>query len=140
VTGRGQVTSGDRIFDPSAFAPPPFGADLFDNQNVAVRHLLRGPGTWGVNLGVHKVFRLGERVRAQLGADVNNLFNHPLKSPDNYDIGNLGEFSIKVNPTTLKPELNDVVRNPDFGRLISSYSQEGVDSRRMVRLRLRITF
>jgi hypothetical protein len=30
--------------------------------------------------------------------------------------------------------------NPDFGRLISSFSQEGIDSRRTVRLRLRITF
>ena len=31
-------------------------------------------------------------------------------------------------------------RNPDFGRAFSTFSQEGVDSRRTTRLRLRITF
>jgi hypothetical protein len=30
--------------------------------------------------------------------------------------------------------------NPDFGRAFSTFSQEGVDSRRTTRLRLRITF
>jgi hypothetical protein len=34
----------------------------------------------------------------------------------------------------------DVTPNPDFGRLISSFTQEGIDNRRTVRLRLRITF
>ena len=57
-----------------------------------------------------------------------------------YDIGWLGNFSMKVNPTTLKPEFASVTPNPDFGRLITSYSQEGVDSRRAIRLRLRLTF
>ncbi len=140
VTGNGQVRSGDRIWNPDAFTLPPMGADLFDNPNVAVRHLLRGPGTYGLNMGVQKVFRLGEQVRAQLGADFNNIFNHPLKSPDNYDIGNLGEFSVAVDPKTLRPVVSDVVRNPDFGRLITSYPQENVDSRRTIRLKLRITF
>jgi hypothetical protein len=86
------------------------------------------------------VFRVGERWRAELGADFNNILNHPLKSPDNYDIGLLGDFSMKVNPTTLKPEYESVTPNTDFGRLITSYTQEGVDSRRTIRLRLRITF
>jgi len=79
-------------------------------------------------------------VRAELGADFNNVLNHPLKAPDNYDIGALGTFTLKVNPATLQPEIQDYQRNPDFGRLIASYPQEGVDSRRTVRLRLRITF
>jgi len=34
----------------------------------------------------------------------------------------------------------DITRNDNFGRLISSFSQEGIDNRRTVRLRLRITF
>jgi hypothetical protein len=131
---------GDRIWDPNAFGPPPMGAGLFDDANVAGRHLLTGPNTWGLNLGVRKVFQAGERIRAELGADINNLFNHPLKAPDNYDIGNLGTFTIRVNPQTLRPEINELRPNPDFGRLITSYQQEGIDSRRTVRLRLRVTF
>jgi hypothetical protein len=40
----------------------------------------------------------------------------------------------------LKPVFESVTPNPDFGRLITSYTQEGVDSRRTIRLRLRVTF
>jgi hypothetical protein len=140
VTGNTNVVSGDRIWAPGAFGLPPLGADLFDNAQVAKRNSLFGPGTYGLNVGVRKVFRVHERIRAELGADFNNILNHPLKSPDNYDIGLLGNFSMKVNPTTLKPEYASVTLNPDFGRLLTSYSQEGVDSRRAIRLRLRITF
>ena len=142
VSGDPNIQSGDRIWNPEAFGPPPLGAGLFEDPGVAQRNLLRGPGTWGLNAGVRKVFRFGERVRAELGADINNLFNHPLLSPDNgnTDFYRVGNFSLKVNPTTLRPELDQVVRNPDFGRLINSYSQESIESRRAIRLRLRIRF
>ncbi len=140
VSGDPTVQQGDRIWNPSAFALPPIGADLFSNPNIAVRNLLSGPGTYGLNAGIRKIFAFGEKVRAELGADVNNILNHPLKSPDNYDIGLVGDFTMKVNPATLAPEYGDITLNPDFGRLITSYTQEGVDSRRTVRLRLRITF
>jgi hypothetical protein len=140
VSGDPNVAKGDRLWNPDAFGPPPTGAGLFDDPNVAVRNLLRGPGTWGLNAGVRKIFRFGERARAELGADVNNLFNHPLLSPDVNDIANLGNFTMRVNPNTLRPEIASVTRNPDFGRQISSYAQEGIDARRTVRLRLRITF
>ncbi len=140
VTGNPNVRNGDRIWDPAAFGLPPTGADLFDNPNVAVRNLLSGPGTYGLNMGVQKMFRFHESVQAQLGADFNNILNHPLFSPNNYDIGVLGTISMGVNAKTLQPEIIRVEPNPDFGRLITSYSQESIDSRRMVRLRLRITF
>jgi hypothetical protein len=54
----------------------------------------------------------------------------------------LGDFSVAVDPATLKPFIpSDLVNlNDDFGRLLSTYTQEGVDSRRTIRLRLRITF
>ncbi len=112
-----------------------------------------GPGTWGVNLGLHKDFHFGERVTATLGADVQNLFNHRLFSPNADDGGgggsfaNLGDFNVAVDPATLQPDIerddnkNPVFNlNPDFGRLVNTYTQEGVDSRRTIRLRLRITF
>jgi hypothetical protein len=131
----------------------PLGADVFDNPNIAVRNSLRGPGSWGVNLGIHKDFQFGERFVASFGADIDNLFNHTLFSPDN-DYGGgggpfaqLGDFAINVNQTTGAIEIAkdddgnpQVFRNDDFGKLINSFSQEGVDSRRKVRLRLRVTF
>ena len=140
VTGDPQAPKGDRIWDPAAFGLPPLGGGLFDDPRVAKRNLLYGPGTYGLNMGVRKSFRFKERLRAELGADFNNIFNHPMKSPDNYDIGLLGNFSMKVNARTLQPEFASVTPNPDFGRLITSYTQENVDSRRAIRLRLRLTF
>lgn len=146
VIGNFNRRSGNQIWDPNAFGLPPIGADVFDNAQIAKRNLLFGPGTWGVNLGVHKEFRFGERVIASLGADIDNVFNHPLFSPDS-DYGGgggpfafLGDFNLGVDPATLKPVIADVTPNPDFGRLENTFSQEGVDSRRTVRLRLRITF
>jgi hypothetical protein len=144
--------TGDSIWNAPAFGLPSVGADVLSNPANAKRNLLFGPGTWGVNLGVHKDFHFGERFTAQIGADVDNVFNHPLFSPDEDSGGGggtfalLGDFNIRVDPATGKllpigqghPE--DIIPNPDFGRLINSFSQEGVDSRRTVRLRLRITF
>ena len=146
VTGDPNHRVGDQIWDPNAFALPSMGADVFDNPKVAKRNLLTGPGTWGVNLGVHKRFHFGERFVTEIGADVNNLFNHRLFSPDS-DYGGgggpfsfLGDFNVAVDPATLRPVVHDVTPNPDFGRLINTFSQEGVDSRRTIRLRARITF
>jgi len=68
--------------------------------------LLIGPGVWEVYLAVHKEFRLGERVTPALGADFDNVFNHPLKAPDFSDNGGdggwqpfafLGDFNVNVN-------------------------------------------
>ena len=146
VIGNFNKRTGDQIWDPNAFGLPPLGADVFDNSQIAKRNLMYGPGTWGVNLGVHKNFHFGERVMAEIGADINNVFNHPLWSPDS-DYGGgggpfalLGDFNIGVNPTTLQPFISDFTPNTDFGRLINTFTQEGVDSRRTIRLRLRVTF
>jgi hypothetical protein len=146
VIGNYNHRSGNQIWDPNAFGLPPMGADLFNNPQIAKRNLLFGPGTWGVNLGVHKSFQFGERVTATFGADIDNVFNHPLFSPDS-DYGGgggpfafLGDFDIQVDPATLKPVVADFTPNGDFGRLEQTFTQEGVDSRRTIRLLLRITF
>ena len=133
--------SGDRFFNSDAFGPPPTGADLFDNPNVAKRNSLIGPGTWGVNLGVRKYFKFNEKTRLEVGADFNNVFNHPLLSPLNLGFANLGDFDISLdaagNPVILPENVN---RNPNFARNNASFTQEGIDNRRSVRLRLRLTF
>ncbi len=144
VVGNYKQHVGDQLFNPAAFAPPTMGADVFSNPGVAGKNLLWGPGAWGVNFGLHKDFKLGERVTASLGADFDNIFNHPIRMP-NLDFADssfsyLGGFDIGVDQTTLRPVLQDVNPNPDFARAFSTFSQEGIDSRRTTRLRLRITF
>ena len=142
--------NGDQIWNPLAFGLPSVGPGVFTQAGVVKRNMLWGPGTWGVNLGVHKDFHFGERVNVQFGADVDNVFNHPLFSPDANAGGGggtfalLGDFNVEVDQTTGKllpiNPATDVNLNPLFGRLVSSFTQEGIDSRRTVRLRLRITF
>lgn len=131
--------AGDQFFNPDAFALPPLGSDLFSNPAVAKRNFLKGPGTWGLNLGIHKYFNFSETTRLEVGADFNNVFNHPLFSPLDTSFALLGNFSIGVDPNG-QLAIVDVSPNPDFGRNNISYSQEGIDNRRSVRLRLRFTF
>jgi hypothetical protein len=117
------------------------GADFFSNPQAVTRNFLLGPGTWGVNFGLQKRFRFTERLTASLGADIANIFNHPLISPTDTSFAYLGSFSLDVDPNTgrLLP-ITRVSPNPDFGRMIASYQQDGIDSRRAIRLRLRIWF
>lgn len=131
--------SGDQFFNPAAFGLPPLGADLFDNPAIAKRNFLIGPGTWGVNLGVRKYFRFSETTRLEVGADFNNVFNHPLFSPLDTFFANIGDFDVAVTPAG-QLEIVNVNLNPDFGRNNISFSQEGIDNRRSVRLRLRLSF
>jgi len=138
----GAITKiGDRQWNPDAFGVPTVGEDLFSNPKVVKRNQLIGPGSVGVNFGVRKVFRFGERVRADFGADINNLFNHPLRSPADNSIANLGSFAIDVDSKSgrILP-ITQTTPNPDFGRLTNSYGQDGIDLRRAVRLRMRMTF
>ena len=146
VTGQNPILNqGEQYFNPLAFTVPTTGADLFDNPNVARRNTLIGPGTWGANLGLRKYFRFTETTRLEVGADFNNVFNHPMKSPLDLYFANVGTFFLKINPTTAAPEI-DLARtqaegiNKDFGKTINSFGQEGIDPRRLIRIRLRLTF
>ncbi len=148
------------FWNPNAFNLPAMGSTLFSQPGVAVRNAIYGPSTYGANLGVHKSFHINERIAVQLGADINNVFNHPMLSPDQGDGGgcegcfaNVGTFSLSVDqskpgtpghqPGILpidKTDSNQFFVNPDFGHLFRSYEQEGINSNREIRLRGRITF
>jgi hypothetical protein len=136
-----QRGSGGQFISPAGFGLPPTGADVFDNPAVAKRNSLTGPGTWGANLGLRKYFKFSETTRLEVGADFNNVFNHPLLSPLDTAFGQLGEFFVSLNAAgqpVILPE--NVIPNPDFTRTNLSLSQEGIDNRRSVRLKLRLTF
>jgi hypothetical protein len=57
--------------NPAAFATP---AGEF---GTAPRNLLRGPGTWQVDLGAGKTIPLTERASLEFRAEFFNIFNHP---------------------------------------------------------------
>jgi hypothetical protein len=148
------------FWNPSSFSLPSMGGNLYTQAGAAGRNSLYGPSMYGVNLGVHKAFQVNDRIAIQLGADVNNVFNHPMLSPDQGDGGgcngcfaNVGTFSLKVDPSVkgtpghqpkilpIDPTDGDQYSpNPDFGHLFRSYQQEGISSNREIRLRGRITF
>jgi len=133
--------SGDRFFNPAAFTVPSTGADVFDNADVAKRNSLIGPGTWGVNFGLRKFFRFSESTKLEVGVDFNNVFNHPLLSPLDTQFANLGDFDIALNSSgqpVIVPE--SVNLNPNFGRNQFSWTQEGIDNRRSIRAKIRLTF
>jgi hypothetical protein len=161
ITGnpRAQAAQGFQ-WNANAFQLPSMGSNLYSQAGIAVRNALYGPSTYGINLGVHKTFAITERIGLQLGADINNLLNHPMLSPDENDGGgceqcfaNVGSFSLSVDQSTLgtpghQPKILPIdttdsaqyTPNPDFGRLYRSYEQEGISSNREIRLRGRITF
>ena len=138
--------SGDIIFNADAFAPPDVGADVF-NSGVR-RQILTGPGSWSVNLGIRKNFKLNERFTLNVGALFDNLFNHPLLSPIDVtdDFARIGTINLFVDQTTGKllpidkSDPDQFEPNTNFARVNRSLSQEGFDSRRSIRLTLRLTF
>ncbi|MEO8660458.1 MAG: hypothetical protein ABI693_18460, partial [Bryobacteraceae bacterium] len=82
-------------FDTSAFvSPPPYA---YGNSG---RNILSGPGFRNVDLGLSRLFRLGERVRLEFRAEAFNLFNTPqLGSPNPVlTFNTTGAISTVTNP------------------------------------------
>jgi hypothetical protein len=71
--------------NPAAFATP---AGEF---GTAPRDLLRGPGTWQIDLGTAKTIQLGERGRLEFRSEFYNIFNHP----------QLGQPQTTFNPSNI---------------------------------------
>jgi len=65
-------------FNPAAFEIPALNsngdASIFGS---APRNLVRGPGTWQVDVGAGKTFAFAERARLEFRAEFYNIFNHP---------------------------------------------------------------
>lgn len=63
-----------RWFNPAAFAVPPANSGRFGNSGV---NILRGPGTFNVDLGLFKSLSITDRLRLRMEATFTNAFNHP---------------------------------------------------------------
>jgi len=65
-------------FNPAAFQIPALdsagNASVFGN---APRDLVRGPGTWQIDMGAGKTIPMWERAKIEFRAEFYNLFNHP---------------------------------------------------------------
>jgi hypothetical protein len=152
-------------WNPAAFALPSIGADLFTQANVAKRNSIVGPGAYGVNLGAHKNFQLTNRFNVEIGADIDNLFNHAMRSPDSGyaysgpeggpSYAGVGSFNLYVDQTPLPPNSNvqpailplNTNYTPNsgatfgnFGQNYQTFENEGISGNREIRLRGRITF
>ena len=126
VTGNYKKAPSGYQWDAAGFGLPSIGSDLYTQAGVVKRNALMGPGTFGMNLGLHKSFHLFERASLQVGADFDNVFNHPMKAPDENDGGGggtfamLGDFFLGVDQTTppapgQQPALLPIDANPDDG-------------------------
>ncbi len=144
VVGDPNKRSGDFIWDASAFAPPSVGADFFSNPKNATRNMLIGPSVWAANFAVTKDFRINEGLKLSFRAVFDNVFNHPTfapPGPGQSEINYVGDFDLEVDPNTLKLlPITSVYPNPDFGRLYGTFSHEGIDDRRSIRISLRLVF
>jgi hypothetical protein len=75
----GKADAIQQWFNTAAFTVPETGR--FGNT---ARNIVRGPGTWNVNLGVFRNVPLGERYRIQFRSEFFNLLNHTnLGTPNN---------------------------------------------------------
>jgi hypothetical protein len=83
--------------NPAAFATP---AGEF---GTAPRNLLRGPGTWQVDLGAGKTFPLRERMQVEFRSEFYNVFNHPqLGQPQStFNPSNTTGFGSIINTVNL---------------------------------------
>ena len=68
--------------NPAAFKAP------VGEFGTAPRNLLRGPGTWQVDLGAAKTFSLWERATLQFRSEFYNIFNRPALTPPVTDVTN----------------------------------------------------
>ncbi|MGA7157492.1 MAG: TonB-dependent receptor [Acidobacteriaceae bacterium] len=75
--------------NPAAFANP------LGDFGTAPRDLLRGPGTWQIDVGADKTFLRGQRARIQFRSEFYNIFNHPQLGPPQaiFNSSNLTGFS-----------------------------------------------
>jgi hypothetical protein len=79
LTPPGGKTIADWI-NPAAFAAPLTTAQGTEFGS-APRDLVRGPGTWQMDMGLGKHIPLTERVGMQFRAEFFNIFNHPQLGP-----------------------------------------------------------
>ena len=107
--------------NPAAFAAP---AGEF---GTAPRDLVRGPGTWQIDLGADKTFPLPERGRLEFRSEFYNIFNHP----------QLGQPQSTFNPSNTTG-FGSIITYGEHGSIAGNPGGLGNAARDAVRAALRI--
>ncbi len=111
------------LFNAAAFAiPTTNSAGIYFRPGTVSRNEFYGPGYDSVDLALHKVFSIGDRVKPDFRAQAYNLFNHPQFQGANDT--NISDYLANGTPTGL-------------GKVGQSLRQA---SEREIELALRITF
>ncbi|MGA3238233.1 MAG: carboxypeptidase regulatory-like domain-containing protein [Bryobacteraceae bacterium] len=79
------------FFNINAFALPPANAGRFGSCGLGN---LQGPGMVNVNMGLAKVFQIGERVRLRFEVTFTNVLNHTNYAPPALNVGNPSNFGV----------------------------------------------
>jgi hypothetical protein len=95
----------------AAFAPP-------TGLEVGSRDELRGPHFSNADLALSKNFSVTEKIRLQFRTEAYNVFNHP-------------NFALPLNTN---------FEAPNFGQIVSTVSNSGDDSARVLQFALRLDF
>ena len=110
--------------NPAAFALP---AGEFGD---APRNLLRGPGTWQIDIGAAKTFALAEGTQLEFRSEFYNIFNHP-------QLGQPQSTFSPSNPTGFGSIINTVNLNT---AIVSPITPVGSGTPREIQFALRLDF
>jgi hypothetical protein len=109
-----QGQSLNQWINPAAFSIP---ADNIGRFGDSLQGAVQGPATNAVSLSLLKRFSFTERIRAEIGAQVSNVTNHPNYTPP-------GNLTLGV---------------PGFGQITGMQTAEGAGPR-AIQLTARLTF
>jgi hypothetical protein len=110
--------------NPAAFTEP---AGEFGD---APRNLLRGPGTWQVDMGASKRFPIKERLQLEFRGEFYNIFNHP----------QLGQPQATFNPSA-PAAFGSIINTVNLNTaIVSPITPVGSGTPREIQLALRLEF
>lgn len=108
--------------NPAAFTTP------VGEFGTAPRNLLRGPGTWQIDIGAGKVIPIRERMRLEFRSEFFNIFNHT----------QLGQPQATFNPSNTT-EFGDIINTVNTS-IVSPITPVGSGTPREIQFALRFEF
>jgi len=85
-------------FDPTAFAAVPAGQVRFGTTG---RNIFRGPGFFNLDAGAYRRFKLGERLKVHIGAEMFGVTNTPHYGNPGTDVTNTATFGVITSTLNL---------------------------------------
>jgi hypothetical protein len=143
LTGQPLTPPGGRTaaewFNPAAFEIPALNsagnASVF---GIAPRNLLRGPGTWQVDLGAGKTIPLPEKGQLEFRAEFYNVFNHPQLGQPGASCSGNGSSS---GPTACGGSFGQITNTINLNTaIVSPITPVGSGTPREVQFALRLEF